>query len=126
MKSRGPESLRGLAPGPTAPGVWREHALPRALKARLEAHGHVWPPIRLCFDEAGTCTAEGVEIDPLFDLAWVVRAYYSLATRGSPVGHCRRWSQVAAAAFPDEASADFDGCLMSPTWSRGADAPARG
>ena len=28
------------------------------------------------FDEASSYTAEGVEIDPLFDLAWVLRARY--------------------------------------------------
>jgi hypothetical protein len=30
------------------------------------------------FDEAATYTAEGVEIDPLFDLAWVLRSRYYL------------------------------------------------
>lgn len=39
MKSRGPESLRGLAPGPTGPGVCLEYALPGPLKARLDVLG---------------------------------------------------------------------------------------
>ena len=34
------------------------------------------------FDEAASYTAEGVEIDPLFDLAWVLRARYYLGTGG--------------------------------------------
>ena len=36
------------------------------------------------FEEAASYTAEGVEIDPLFDLAWVLRARYYLGTGDIP------------------------------------------
>jgi Tfp pilus assembly protein PilF len=36
------------------------------------------------FDEAASYTAEGVEIDPLFDLAWVLRARYYLGIGDIP------------------------------------------
>ena len=46
MKSRGPESLRGLAPGPTGPGVCPDYALLALLEARLDALGR--GPLRIC------------------------------------------------------------------------------
>ena len=35
-------------------------------------------------EEAASSTAEGVELDPLFDLAWVLRAHHFLGTGDIP------------------------------------------
>ena len=36
------------------------------------------------FEEAATYTAEGVEFDPLLDLAWVLRSRYNVRTGDIP------------------------------------------
>ena len=57
-----------------------------ALPCELRLAGNLASDVlvqRQRFEEAASYTAEGVEIDPLFDLAWVLRACYVLGTAGS-------------------------------------------
>ena len=51
-------------------------------------------------EEAATCTAEGVEFDPLLDLAWVLRSRHFLGIGEIPAAEARR----VAALYPEGAS----------------------
>ena len=58
------------------------------------------------FDEAASYTAEGVEIDPLFDLAWVLRARYYLGTGDIPAAEAAAEEAKGVQALYPEGSAD--------------------
>ena len=57
------------------------------------------------FEEAASYTAEGVEIDPLFDLAWVLRARYYLGIVDIPAAEAAAEARRVQALYP-EGSAD--------------------
>ena len=58
------------------------------------------------FDEAAPYTAEGVEIDPLFDLAWVLRSRYYLGTGDIPAAEAAAEEAKRVQALYPEGSAD--------------------
>ena len=57
------------------------------------------------FEEAASYTAKGVAIDPLFDLAWVLRARYYLGTGDIPAAAAAEEAKRVRALDP-EGSAD--------------------
>ena len=58
------------------------------------------------FDEAATYTAEGLEFDPLLDLAWVLRARYYLGTGDVPAAEAAAEEAERVQALYPEGSAD--------------------
>ena len=58
------------------------------------------------FEEAASYTAEGVEIDPLFDLAWVLRARYYLGTGDIPAAEAAAEEAKRVQALYPEGSVD--------------------
>ena len=58
------------------------------------------------FDEAASYTAEGVEIDPLFDLAGVLRARYYLGIGDIPAAEAAAEEAKRVQALYPEGSAD--------------------
>lgn len=58
------------------------------------------------FDEAASYTAEGVQFDPLFDLAWVLRARYYLGTGDIPAAEAAAAEAKRVAALYPEGAAD--------------------
>ena len=58
------------------------------------------------FEEAASYTAEGVEIDPLFDLAWVLRARYYLGTGDIPAAEAAAEEAKRVQALYPEGAAD--------------------
>ncbi len=57
------------------------------------------------FDEAATYTAEGLEFDPLLDLAWVLRARYYLGTGDIPAAEAAaEEARRVQALYPEGAS----------------------
>jgi len=57
------------------------------------------------FDEAATYTAEGVEFDPLLDLAWVLRSRYYLGTGDIPAAEAAaEEARRVQALYPEGAS----------------------
>ncbi len=58
------------------------------------------------FDEAASHTAEGVEIDPLFDLAWVLRARYYLGVGDIPAAEAAAEVAKRVQALYPEGAAD--------------------
>jgi len=57
------------------------------------------------FDEASTYTAEGVEFDPLLDLAYVLRSRYYLGTGDIPAAEAAaEESRRVQALYPEGAS----------------------
>ena len=57
-------------------------------------------------EEAASYTAEGVEIDPLFDLAWVLRARYYLGIGDIPAAEAAAEEAKRVQALYPEGSAD--------------------
>lgn len=60
------------------------------------------------FEEAATYTAKGVEIDPLYDLAWVLRTRYYLGIGDLPAAEEAKFVQ---ALYPE-------GSAIRPSWRR--------
>ena len=58
------------------------------------------------FEEAASCTADGVEFDPLYDLAWVLRARYYLGTGDIPSAEAAAEEAKRVQALYPEGSAD--------------------
>ena len=53
------------------------------------------------FDEAASYTAEGVDIDPLCDLAWVRWARYSLGTGDIPEAEVAAEAMRVQSLYPE-------------------------
>ena len=58
------------------------------------------------FEEAASYTAEGVEIDPLLDLAWVLRARHYLGTGDIPAAEAAEEEAKRVQALYPEGTAD--------------------
>ena len=58
------------------------------------------------FEEAASYTAEGVEIDPLFDLAWVLRARYYLGVGDNPAAEAAAEEAKRVQVLYPEGAAD--------------------
>jgi Tfp pilus assembly protein PilF len=58
------------------------------------------------FEEAASYTAEGVEVDPLCDLAWVLRARYYLGIGDIPAADAAAEEAKRVQALNPEGSAD--------------------
>ena len=58
------------------------------------------------FDEAASYTADGVQFDPLFDLAWVLRARYYLGTGDIPAAEAAAAEAKRVAGLYPEGTAD--------------------
>ena len=57
------------------------------------------------FDEAASYTAEGLDFDPLLDLAWVLRARYYLGIRDIPAAEAAaEEAKRVQALYPEGAS----------------------
>jgi hypothetical protein len=58
------------------------------------------------FDEAATYTAEGVEFDPLLDLAWVLRSRYYLGVGDIPAAEAASNEAMRVQALYPEGASD--------------------